>query len=662
MELSELTTYAEEKYRIPEQHKWADFPGFSILADPETGKWIALLMRQWDTDTGTQIERCDLKCGREMLTQSPLPYLSPPYRMKGPKWVGIRFEKETDPEIVFRLFDRAVLSDREGTYTFVLEDRQKERADTYKETVLIRPGGPEAFPDRTIPLLPGQRLAEDGFWELSVPDRNVPERIREMMLLYEFGDGSFNQKCRNFLRQGKYMEHYEDDVPWKGELRRYFPTYHDLNVKQLRGYFTWRTYLRKGIFEPVPTSLAYLYVYELLNGIGTVSPAESLRKMEEFERGFLDSGIGDPAMHKNLRRWMLEYAVIHRISREEACRYADPVQTQRDVSIAVLRDPDEHTDDEIISALITFAGKRLEQSPVITGEGTGGKALTASAWRHASKHVFHNGKNLFQVCFGEARLYLWHPLANTVCLEKCNGTDTVYVLNESRRYECRSGVWREKRYEDLYFNTDVLRSLVRAADRTFRKHLKTGHYLKEKPDEAWTEPYLEAVLEEEKKAQLEASRKKITIDFTELNQIRQDARITRNSLLTPEELDEFLLSDQYDKQDRPETALSAEGGDLPVPEAGTGAGDGPVIIPAPDEGNRRIALDETYTKILWALLEGKDVMALLRDRHLMPSVFVDAVNEAVYDEIGDSALEYDGSKILIIEDYREELEEMAGQK
>ena len=67
MELSELTAYAEEKFHIHEQLKWDDFPGFSILADPGTGKWIALLMRQWDSDTGTEIQRCDLKCGQESL-------------------------------------------------------------------------------------------------------------------------------------------------------------------------------------------------------------------------------------------------------------------------------------------------------------------------------------------------------------------------------------------------------------------------------------------------------------------------------------------------------------------------------------------------------------------------------------------------------------------
>ena len=76
MELSELTAYAEEKHHIREQHKWSDSPGFSVLTDPATGKWAALLMRQWDTETGTEItvniaredaERVIRKYGKEIL-------------------------------------------------------------------------------------------------------------------------------------------------------------------------------------------------------------------------------------------------------------------------------------------------------------------------------------------------------------------------------------------------------------------------------------------------------------------------------------------------------------------------------------------------------------------------------------------------------------------
>ena len=81
MELSELVSYARDKYQIEEQHKWAEFPGFSVLVHPQTGHWVALLMRQWDSDLGEVVERCDLKCGEQTLSEFPLPYLSRPIRM-----------------------------------------------------------------------------------------------------------------------------------------------------------------------------------------------------------------------------------------------------------------------------------------------------------------------------------------------------------------------------------------------------------------------------------------------------------------------------------------------------------------------------------------------------------------------------------------------------
>ena len=56
MELSELAAYAEEKYHMKKEHKWAAFPGFSVLTDPRTDKWVALLMRQWDYETGTELQ------------------------------------------------------------------------------------------------------------------------------------------------------------------------------------------------------------------------------------------------------------------------------------------------------------------------------------------------------------------------------------------------------------------------------------------------------------------------------------------------------------------------------------------------------------------------------------------------------------------------------
>ena len=120
--------------------------------------------------------------------------------------------------------------------------------------------------------------------ELKLPEtEKIPERIRKMRHLYEYGRESVRDRAGNFYRQAVFMQDFEDDYPWKGDFFRYFPTYHDLDTRQLRGYFTWRARLRKGDFRKIPTSAAYIYVYELLNGVGADSPGEVLKKLEEFE-------------------------------------------------------------------------------------------------------------------------------------------------------------------------------------------------------------------------------------------------------------------------------------------------------------------------------------------------------------------------------------------
>lgn len=611
MDLSELAAYAERKYRMQEEHKWADFPGFSVLSDPGTGKWVALLMRQWDFDAGMEIQRCDIKCGREALSGAAQ-YLSAPFRMKGEKWVGVTMEEVDDPEVIFRLLDRAVAAGRQQGATIVLTQAPMQQKVVYADT-----------------LLPRREMRQPAI------DAGVPEKIRQMLALYQYQDGTFEGKCRNFYRQGKFMEDYEDDEPWTGDVQRYFPTYHDLNIRQLRGYFTWRTRVRRGEFTPVAASMAYLYLYELLNGIGAGSPEEALEKMREFETGFLDAGMGDAQMRKNLRRWMLDYGVLCRVPAEQLRPLIDPIVLAKDEALAVLRDPEASGDGAVFAALCSLSGKKLEQSPAVKKEGERGKHLFAAVWSTALRMGAEDGRDFFTACFGERKAFPWYPLANAVYWEENPHPDTEYILNPCRTYRCRGGVWREQRYDGLYFDRQRLQTLLREADRLLRKELKTGHYLREMPGDGWAAVYVEAAIEAERQAAIEAARPKVTLDLSSLDKIRQDAQVTRDSLLTEEEMDSGAEEEKV-------TAASSE-------------------QPEPESGGNVAGLDPVHTRILQALLKGEPVEAELKENHLMPSVVADTINEALFDEIGDNVLEEDGDKLAVVEDYREEILQLFGR-
>ena len=511
--------------------------------------------------------------------------------------------------------------------TIVLEEAPAGSVGAYSDTPLPFAGTAKGgFPQR---YQTAQR-------ELSVPE--IPEKICEMIRIYEYGDGSLAHKAKIFYRQGKFMEDYEDHEPWQGAYRRYFTTYHDLNVRQLRGYFTWRTYVRKGEYRSIAASLAYLYLYELLCGIGTASAEDTLCKMKAFEVGFLDSGIGDPGMRHNLRRWMFEYAVLHGIPSEMAIQYADPAILEKDGALAVLKDPKQHTDEEIFTAICTFAGKKLQESPVVAKDESKGRHLFAEVWRYLSENYDEGGRTIFSTCFGERKSYIWHPLSNAVYWEEYKSSDMDFVLDECRSYHLRNGVWQEKRYDKLYFDSGRFCGVFHEADRLFRRALKTGRYLRENPEDAWASPYIHAVLEAERRAEIEAAKPKITINFSGLERIRQDALVTRDSLLTDEE-----------------TAGEAEPVALKERQNDENNVDGVLTSGASFD-----RLDALHLRLLTLLLRGQSIEELIKTEHLMPSVVTDTINGALFDEIGDNILECDGDQIFVVEDYREDIMEILG--
>ena len=435
----------------------------------------------------------------------------------------------------------------------------------------------------------------------SAKDQN-PEQIRQMKHLYEYGPETMEARAANFYRQAVFMRDYEDDVPWTGELNRYYATYHDLTTRQLRGYFSWRTGVRKGCFAPVPASVAYIYVYELINGVGASSPEDALQKLLLFEEGYLDTGIGDPGMRKNLRRWMLEYAIVHDLPREQARLAADPELVREDAALSALLRSGEHTDEEVFAALLYFGGKKLASSPVLADGAGAGMHLFCEAWRAAS-HYSRDGKDLFTLCFGKPAARPWHPFANAVYHRRERVPDLDYQLNECRVYRCRAGIWQVESYEKLLFDRDLVKGFLQQADAGLRRYLKTGRYLRENPANAWAVPYIMAVAEADRRAAIEAARPKITIDLSGLDQIRQDAAVTRDSLLTEEERNE--LYGYGEVPDIIQDEVQAETPDLP--------------------------LDAVQAGILRMLLRHEDPAGILRANHLMPSLTADLINEGLYD-------------------------------
>ena len=73
-----------------------------------------------------------------------------------------------------------------------------------------------------------------------------------------------------------------------------------------------------------------------------------------------------------------------------------------------------------------------------------------------------------------------------------------------------------------------------------------------------------------------------------------------------------------------------------------------------------LPLDALQIRVLRTLLAGEDAGELLKEAHLMPTISADAVNEALFDEIGDTVVLCDGDTLSLVDDYIEELTALLG--
>jgi len=534
-----------------------------------------------------------------------------------------------------QMIDNAGSFNGENGFTVVLENTASEQVQYHDaplfsgQTLAIRPPGDDTRALQTAALRDNtnrmQKAAADQDPSKSPKAKKyVPEQIRRMRNLYQHGDGSFRQQRKNFYVQGKFMENYEDNAPWDGEIYEYWPSYYKLSLAQLRGYFTWRTELRKGNYRKHCDSFVLMYLSELVNEIGTTSAEESFLKIQDFEKNYIDAGLCSGYIQYNIQQWMFEFAVVNGLAPEIACRYADREMLERDAGIEILHNPKAYSDQEVFDALCIFAGEQTAKSKLIQLHGAEAISLFAAMWRLIQAQYRRNGKDIFRICFGRRGAHSWYPLNGTLYYEKQKREEITYELNSSRFYRFKRGEWRECGYQMFYFDKRLLTGLLKETDRRLRLYLKTGHPLKERKEAAWAVPYIEAVIEADRKAKLKAARPKISIDFSGLDKIRKDALETQDNLLTEEET-----------QCTPETASKPS--EVSVPSG--------VSVP----------LDGMQMQLLRMLLRGEPVQELIAAQHGMPSVIADAINEALFDLIGDTVVECDGETITLVEDYRDDI-------
>lgn len=495
----------------------------------------------------------------------------------------------------------------------------------------------------------------------------VPEPIKQLREMQVTPQGRTWSEARLFFEQAKLLEDFEDHAPFVGQFISYYPTYRSMNDRQLRGYFTWRGNVRRGQIEDVSTSFAYVYIYELLMGVGAEPGAKAFEALETFYRAY--RAFDQASMDRNVRPWLVDYIVDHGLDPKLAEPYTDAAH---DKAISLLEGIDR-------AAVLSAPPKGSRRTPL--DFGTLGEAAAKladavnalSTWRLKDSRLYkenpddlavvllavfirlsrhyartHN-QGLVETLFG-TRFPLRHLMyASAIHYEPAPHPDCVFELSATRRYICKNGSWACDGYHDGGAKSAKLGDLARAVDRQLRAAIDFPAQLKDHAEPKYLVKMIDAEVADYL-AYKEAHRPVVVdIDFSKLAQIRAAASVTQEALLVDEEREDAPQAE------KPETSA--------VSEPPTSAEPEPITPPAPSGDDQQDArkdafgLTEDERALVEALLAGRPAP----DAKTSADLLVDAINEKLFDLVGDTVVEFgaDGAPELI-EDYADDVREALG--
>lgn len=454
-----------------------------------------------------------------------------------------------------------------------------------------------------------------------VPDR-LPSLLRTARSLEIPSGRIWQPREAVFYKQAKLLAEYEDDYIYHHPVFCYYPTYQSLSDSELRGYFGWRTRLRRGDVQKTSLSYAFLYIYELINGIGFSDPMEGYRKLEAFREAY---GVLDEKVLFYLDRWMTDYVVYHGL--DSSLRSHTP-EVIFDRSVNILENMFSEPDDAVVEAVKALSPRWLDRSKFYRDHTADFDRVLVRVLRQISQRCDKRCKHSFtDQYFGPYDMLNARLFESAVFFDRMKDRSCAYALDQVRIYHCHKGIWTVQKYVCPVLPSAKLGDLVKTIDALMRQRMNYGKPIRCPLDTKWLLKLIGEEIDVLLKSKEEAQARHIHIDYSQLERIRRDAAVTREKLIVDEEEEEEIQP--------------------PIPEAPTT----PPAANSPD-----IPLNETEYRLLQCLLYGQD-LSWVQSSGLMLSVLTDSINEALYDTFADSVLLFEDGPELI-EDYIDDLKEM----
>lgn len=501
-----------------------------------------------------------------------------------------------------------------------------------------------------------------------------PPQIRHLVDMFRYSQGS--ERVDEFIEQAEYMADYEPEGTFDSSFHGFMPVYDDMTVGQLKGYFAWRTCVRRGEYAPISSSAAYVYVYELINGIGEATMTDAYLRLRAFREHYV--ARYDAGMARYVDRWLRDMVVAYELP-EHIVRERFAERIAADDALGTLMRPQGRTVEQIARALHALGTYRSHRSPLNktvprpeNGPTLYDRAL-AAAWLAIAQDRDPSEPGSFFRDYIAMRSTRPVSLFNAAVFSPRRAAARSprtrrLVVDPTLTYMREHGRWYVDTYEAAPFQRTNVNDLLHEVDRVGRRIWRTGRDLKPRSAHppcgdviAQALAELHARIERE---QWEAAHPPVHVDLTRLDSIRAAAADTRDSLLTEAELAAEREAERETANAEHRASESQTSRWLPDDDA--------QALPNHDDPERRtqapddvddgdgagepippLTADELLlARALAAGAPAAEWKPKLLAKHVLPSVLAESINEKLFDRVDDIVLDTDeNGDPALIDDY-----------
>ncbi|KNZ42933.1 TerB N-terminal domain-containing protein [Acetobacterium bakii] len=495
--------------------------------------------------------------------------------------------------------------------------------------------------------------------ELAMP---APKRYKEMLKI-EPNNNTFSWQSdyinARFYLQAKFMESFEDDYAYYGEILRYLPQYTDMTFPELRGYFTWRTKVRKGIIEETNISFVFVYIYELINGIGADSPKDGFQKLLYIWNVYTKF---NNKIDRYLKDWLKDYVIYYEM---DPSRIKD-IPIKRNHYLFVLSDIQnavkKNDFSEFLKLINGFSNYKIHKSKFL--KEFQNDYIDALAVVYTDLEKFYNNSRkttLFEKMFGKESREAWVPFRSGIFYGDTQKNPRKCIVNDFERYECTNGEWLKYSYSEYNVDKRFIGEVLRTTEFflreiydysykiTFKSTSKLLTNLIEKSIISFCEENNKKDLCPRMKENQRVKKKKkkemapiikiepvrIEIDPSKFDEIRKTAQDIQRKLIVESVMEkekEILVEKTKVVNNEKEQGMEVFSKSLTIDEK------------------------EIIREILNNQSEKIDEIA--KEKNKMVTVLLEAINEKALTFIEDNIIETNDEKPWIYDEYREELLEV----